>query len=117
MIRAGAFPDPPYWVAVFISKRRDDDGSDYSATAARMAELAAAAPGFLGVESARRPDGVGITVAFFETEGAVRAWKLEAEHRAAQLAGRERWYEEYAVWVAQVDRAYTGTTSPLEGLL
>jgi len=45
-------PKPPYYAVIFSSLRSDDiDG--YEETAARMVELAAQQPGFLGVESAR----------------------------------------------------------------
>lgn len=117
MIGAAAFPDPPYWVAVFVAKRQGGAGDGYAEAAARMTTLAQSSPGFLGVESARRNDGVGITVAFWETEAELRAWKQVAEHREAQRLGRERWYEGYSLWVAQVERAYTGETSPLDGLV
>lgn len=118
MIDAAAFPVPPYWLAVFVSKRRGGDSDDgYAETAARMMALAQTSSGFLGVESARRDDGVGITVAFWKTEAELRAWKQVAEHREAQRQGRADWYETYAVWVAQVERAYTEVTSPLDGLV
>lgn len=96
-------PDPPYLAVIFTSLRTPGDGG-YTATARRMEELAAEQPGYLGIESAR--EGVGITVSYWETEEDARAWKRIAEHLAAQRAGRERWYEEYAVRIAHVTRDY-----------
>jgi heme-degrading monooxygenase HmoA len=98
-----ATPSPPYWAVIFTSLRTGDD-EGYGDTAARMLALAAQQPGFLGVESAR--DGVGITVSYWRDEASIAAWKRVTEHAVAQGAGRQRWYERYAVRVAQVTRAY-----------
>ena len=96
-------PDPPYVAVIFTSLRKTgDDG--YGAAAARMEELAAQQPGYLGIESAR--EGVGITVSYWASEEDARAWKRVAEHAAVQRAGRERWYEEYTVRIALVTRDY-----------
>ena len=95
--------DQPYVAVIFTSLRTpDDDG--YAATAVRMEELAAQQPGYLGIESAR--DGVGITVSYWATEEDAHAWKRVAEHLATQQTGRERWYQEYTVRIAQVTRDY-----------
>lgn len=100
-------PEPPYYAVIFTSKRTaTDDG--YGAVAQRMVELAARQPGFLGVESVRGADGVGITVSYWESEDAIRAWKANAEHRVAQAGGRNKWYESFVTRVARVERVNTG---------
>lgn len=100
-------PDPPYYAVIFTSQRREgDDG--YAAMAEAMGNLALRQPGCLGYESARGADGLGITVAYFTDEAAIRAWKANADHLAAQKLGKERWYEHYALRVAKVERAYAG---------
>ena len=98
-------PSPPYFAVIFTSRRAEGDNG-YAAMADRMAELAARQPGFLGVESVRGADGLGITVSYWETEDAIRQWKLDAEHRIAQETGRSTWYENYTVRVAKVERDY-----------
>jgi heme-degrading monooxygenase HmoA len=96
-------PRPPYVAVIFTSLRTEgDDG--YAAAAARMADLAAQQPGYLGHESAR--DGLGITVSYWQTQDDARAWKQVAEHLVAQRLGRERWYADYRVRVATVQREY-----------
>jgi heme-degrading monooxygenase HmoA len=101
-----ATPEPPYWAVIFTSLREDaDDG--YAATAGRMLELAAAQPGFLGVESARDPDGTGITVSYWASEESIRAWKANVEHRVAQRQGREGFYKAWFTRVCKVERAYS----------
>lgn len=100
-------PPPPYYAVVFSSRRRangDDDG--YDAASARMLELVQAQPGFLGAESVRGADGFGITVAYFESEEAIAAWRNQSEHAAARARGRTEWYEHFELRVAKVERAY-----------
>ena len=58
-------PEPPYYAVVFTSLRREAPGDGYGETAARMEELAREQPGFLGIDSARGPDGLGITVSYW----------------------------------------------------
>jgi hypothetical protein len=53
-------PDPPYYAVIFTSRRTAVE-EGYGDTSERMIELAAGQPGFLGVESARGADGLGIT--------------------------------------------------------
>jgi len=71
-----------------------------------MVELARQQPGFLGVESVRGADGFGITVSYWESEAAIRAWREHAEHAEVRRHGRQHWYERYELRVARVERAY-----------
>jgi len=96
-------PEPPYTAVIFTSVRTDGDNG-YAEAAARMDELAAAQPGYLGVEAAR--EQLGITVSYWATPEHARAWKSVAEHRLTQRAGRERWYRGYRVRIATVEREY-----------
>ena len=96
-------PDPPYYAVIFSSLQSDDtDG--YAEAAARMTELAAAMPGFLGIESAR--EGLGITVCYWRDLDSIRNWKQQLEHLEAQRNGRERWYRHYRTRIARVERDY-----------
>lgn len=98
-------PQPPY-IAVIFTAKLAMDATGYTAMAERMETLASEQDGFLGVESARGEDRVGITVSYWRDEAAVRAWKNETEHRGAQTAGKQKWYEDYSVRIARVERAY-----------
>lgn len=73
-----------------------------------MEVLAAEQPGYLGIESARSPDGLGITVSYWADDASARAWKQVAEHQAAQEEGVRRFYADYRVRVARVEREYAG---------
>jgi heme-degrading monooxygenase HmoA len=96
-------PEPPY-VAVIFSNVQTADLDGYAATAARMEELAAEQPGYLGFESAR--SGLGIAVSYWATEEDARAWKRVAEHAEAQRRGKSQWYADYRVRIARVEREY-----------
>ena len=76
-------PEPPYYAVIFTSTRTAVD-EGYGAMADRMVELASQQPGFLGVESTRGADGLGITVSYWSSLEAIAAWKANAEHRVAQ---------------------------------
>ncbi|MBL9199512.1 MAG: antibiotic biosynthesis monooxygenase [Opitutaceae bacterium] len=99
-------PEPPYYAVIFTSKRAADDDRAYGAVAQSMVELGSRYDGFLGIESARGADGIGLTVSYWRDEAAILAWKRDTEHEKAQRGGREAWYDAYQVRVARVERAY-----------
>jgi heme-degrading monooxygenase HmoA len=101
-------PKPPYYAVIFTSLRTEGD-QGYGDMADRMLELAAQPPGFLGVESARTPGGLGITVSYWASEEAIGQWRANAEHRVAQERGRRVWYSDFHLRVARVERDH-GTT-------
>ncbi|MFC7306076.1 antibiotic biosynthesis monooxygenase family protein [Streptomyces monticola] len=96
--------EPPYYVTVFTSVRTEGDNG-YGETSDRLEELVREIQGFLGMESARTPGGLGITVGYFKDEDAIKEWRSHMEHRAAQKRGRAEWYESYSVHVAKVERS------------
>ena len=101
-------PPPPYYAVIFTSTRTPgDDG--YDDMSEKMVSMAAQQPGFLGVESARGTDGLGITVSYWESEEAIANWRKHAEHRLAQERGRARFYSEFVTRVAKVERARSYT--------
>src|SRR5688572_28327539 len=95
-------PAPPYYAVIFTSTRTEVD-EGYGDIAEKMVELASQQPGFLGVESARDADGLGITVSYWESEEAIAYWRANAEHRIAQSHGRGKWYAEFVTRVAKVE--------------
>jgi len=97
-------PEPPYYAVIFTSQRSAADAAGYDLMAARMVELAAQQPGYLGVESARGADGLGITVSYWRDLESIAAWKANAQHQVAQRSGRERWYSGFSLRVAKVER-------------
>ncbi|MEU9332898.1 antibiotic biosynthesis monooxygenase [Streptomyces sp. NPDC048290] len=96
--------EPPYHIVVFSTVRTErQDG--YAETNARMEELVKEIPGFLGLDHAQTPGGLGITVGYFRDADAIARWRSDDEHRAAQRRGMSEWYERYTVQVAKVERS------------
>lgn len=91
-------PAAPYYAVIFTSVRTEGDQG--------MLELAREQPGFLGVESARGEDGLGITVSYWASEAAILAWKQHPEHTAIRERGRSTWYARCHTRVCRVERAY-----------
>lgn len=109
--RPAPLPEPPYYAVVFTSLRTPVD-EGYGETAAEMFALVRDQPGFLGADSARGTNGLGITVAYFRDEESIAGWRANADHTAARKLGREKWYDAYAIHVAKVERAYHWTRPP-----
>jgi len=98
-------PAAPYYAVIFTSLRTEVD-QGYGQAAERMVELAREQPGFLGVESGRGEDGLGITVSYWASEAAILAWKQYAEHTEVRERGRSIWYAACHTRVCKVERAY-----------
>ena len=101
-------PEPPYWAVIFSNLLSDADPDGYGRMAEKMAALAETMPGYIGIESARDAQGFAITVSYWTDEAAMRNWKANAEHAAAQSIGKKRWYSQYKLRVAKIERQYDG---------
>ena len=92
------------FVVIFRATARELD-AEYSATAARLRELALTQFGcleFVAVTEGNQE----VALSYWPDEASIRAWKQHADHLMAQQMGRERWYAHYSVEVAEVRRAY-----------
>ena len=104
---------PERYFAVIFTAQRSLSGDDiYDMTADRMVWLAQRQPGFLGVESVRGDDGIGITVSYWVDRQAFANWRQHAEHLAAQALGRQEFYDWYRIRVAEVvsERSFIADT-------
>ena len=100
---------PTRVVTVFRSRLRDNAGDEYRETAARMEALARAMPGFVSFKAFTADDGERVSIIEFDAMEAQRAWREHPEHRAAQAAGREKFYEFYNLQVCELvrERSFT----------
>ena len=105
--RFAPLPTPPYYAVIFTSQLAEDSAG-YAQMAERMAALAAEQPGYLGAESSRDINGLGITISYWRDADALTAWKQNADHLGAQKLGKARWYSHYALRICKVERAYSG---------
>jgi heme-degrading monooxygenase HmoA len=82
-------------VTVFRSRLLPGVREDYLALVERMNELAASMPGYISHKGFFAEDGERVTIVEFESEEALRAWRMHPEHMAAQRKGRTEYYSEY----------------------
>jgi len=93
----------PYYTVIFTSLLSENT-KGYNEMAVKMETLAKKQPGFLGIESAR--EELGITVSYWESLDAIKKWKANVDHLAAQKLGKEQWYSWYKVRICKVEREY-----------
>ena len=79
--------------------------ADYSQTAQRMREKAFAEYGCVDFVAVSEGDQE-IALSYWNSLEDIRRWQQDAEHRQAQQKGRERWYREYSVEIAPIERGY-----------
>jgi heme-degrading monooxygenase HmoA len=94
---------------------RTEGDNGYEVMAELMANLVQEREGYLGIESAR--SGLGITVSYWKSLESIRAWKADLQHLVAQQRGREAWYNQYAVRIAKVERAYEWEVREVDTLI
>ncbi len=100
-------PKPPYYAVIFTSQLAED-APGYAQMATEMAALAVRQPGYIGAESARDSNGLGITVSYWQDAESILAWKGQIDHLGAQALGKSRWYSHYTLRISRVERAYDG---------
>lgn len=104
-------PPDPYEraqvVVLFRSRLTDAAGVDYRAMADAMLERAKGFPGFVDFRSYQGVGDAGerLSVIWWETPEQLAAWRDDAEHRAAQKLGREKWYAWFRLEVCDRVRA------------
>ena len=82
-------PDGPYYAVIFTTKRTGGGDREYGEMAEAMARLSEKQPGYLGIESVRGEDGLGITVSYWRDQASIKAWKALAEHLIARKSAPE----------------------------
>lgn len=113
-----SWPDR-YFAAIFTTQRSQSGDDVYEIMASRMVALAQNQPGFLGVESVRGDDGIGITVSYWTNHEAIQKWGRQAEHVSVKAMGRQEFYHWYRIRIAEVftDRGFMSddaiVTSPV----
>lgn len=91
---------------IFVAQRTGADADGYARAAEMMVELAAQQEGFIHMDAVRGSDGLGITVSYWTCEESAKAWRDHPEHVVIRDAGRDRWYSDYSLHVAQITRSY-----------
>jgi heme-degrading monooxygenase HmoA len=81
---------------------------EYLDAAGRLRELLPRIDGFEGVERLQSTTEPGkyVALGFFRDESAVTAWRTHPEHRRVQQLGRDRFFTDYRLRIAEVVRDY-----------
>lgn len=96
-------PSPPYYAVIFTSTTQEKtDG--YEDMSIKMKELAEIYPGYLGFESVRAE--IGITISYWKDLDSIKNWRNNLGHLLAQELGKKKWYKNYSIRVARVERDY-----------
>ena len=95
------------FVVIFKTVLNLDNLENYSTYAAQMTALVKKQEGYLGHLSFRNEDGLGLTLSYWENEKAIAHWKAHAVHQKAQQKGKEKFYINYTLEIAQINRSYS----------
>ena len=91
-------------IAIFRARIRPSVREEYYERAEVMAQIARSMPGFVSYKAYSAPDGERVSIHEWETADQLRAWRLHPQHVAMQQIGRERFYEEYTLYVMDSPR-------------
>ncbi|MFM7344392.1 MAG: antibiotic biosynthesis monooxygenase family protein [Tagaea sp.] len=96
-------------VVVFRSRLRPEAAETYPAMAAEMSRLAQGMPGYISHKGFVAADGERVTIAEFESEEAVEAWRVHDEHRRAKRHGFTEFFAEFSYRICAVlrDKSWT----------
>jgi heme-degrading monooxygenase HmoA len=89
---------------LFRSRLRADAAPGYADMAAEMLASARQMPGFVDFRHYTAEDGERLSAVWWEDETTLSAWREHERHRLAQRLGREQWYSEYHIEVAEIVR-------------
>jgi heme-degrading monooxygenase HmoA len=92
-------------VTVFRSRLRPGAERQYGPMAAQMSALAKAVPGYISHKGFIAEDGERVTIVEFESEEALRAWRIDPEHAKAKKHGIAQFFSSYSFQICTVQRA------------
>lgn len=93
-------------IAVIFTAEVAQFDADYSATAAALRDLALSEFGCVEF-NATTEGNREITVSIWPSQEHIAAWRAHPLHREAQQRGRDHWYQNYRVQVAEIQREYS----------
>ena len=91
-------------VVVFRSRVREAMAAEYYARADEMATIARSMPGFISYKAYTADDGERVSVHEWESSAQLEAWRTHPQHLKMQAFGREHFYDEYTLYVADAPR-------------
>lgn len=95
--------EKPYYAVIFTS-RRTNNVSGYEEMSNKTMEMVHGQEGFLGADSWRNEEGIGVTISYWKSLDSIKKWKNHTLHMAAaKLSGKEQWYSEYTIRICKVE--------------
>jgi len=91
-------------LTVFRSRLRPGARQEYESMAAGISELAKAIPGYISHKGFVAEDGERVTIVEFESEEALREWRIHPEHAKAKRHGIARFFSDYRFQICTVLR-------------
>lgn len=91
-------------VTIFRSRLNPGVQGDYGPMAGRMSELARDIPGYVSHKGFVAEDGERVTIVEFESEEALKAWRVHPEHVKAKKRGIESFFRDYSFQICSVIR-------------
>jgi heme-degrading monooxygenase HmoA len=89
-------------VTVFRSRLNPEATEEYGEMASRMSELARSIPGYVSHKTFVAEDGERATIVEFESEDALRRWRIDPEHIKAKKRGIESFFRDYSFQICSV---------------
>ncbi|MCV6639056.1 antibiotic biosynthesis monooxygenase [Candidatus Albibeggiatoa sp. nov. NOAA] len=101
------------YAVIFEVEVNEAHKQDYLETAAKLRTQAEQAKGFISIERFESlvNEGKLLSLSFWETEADILAWKQNVDHTAAQKRGRETYFKDYRIRIANVERDYNMSNS------
>ena len=101
-------------VTVFRNRLIPGAQEEYSPMAKQMSEHARAVPGYISHKTFTADDGERATIVEFESEEALREWRIHPEHAKAKRRGIEAFFSEYKYQICSVirDRTWAAKVGP-----
>jgi len=114
-------PDParegPRLMIVTIFRSRLNPGAqeEYGPMAKRMSELVQSIAGYVSHKGFVAEDGERVTIVEFESEEALREWRVHPDHAMAKRRGVESFFSDYKFQICNVIRDRTWTAKSRSG--
>lgn len=101
------------YVVIFRARVLQFD-EEYAHRAARLRALALEQYGCIEFH-ATTEGAEEIALSYWPDLTSIQRWKADSEHLMAQQFGQERWYSQYTVEIAEIQRRYTRTAAAVAG--
>lgn len=93
--------------AVIFTAKQTGDLAGYAEASLLLRNKLSGFPGFIGIEAVEETQGGEITVSYWENVDAIRRWNMDESHKTIRTENKERWYANFKVRIALIEREYT----------